>query len=155
LDLKKAYDCINWDFLRLILLQIGFGLMTSNWVMSCVTNVTFAVLVNGETTSFFQSGRGLRQGCPLSPLLFILVMEGLSLLLKKGQVDRKFTRVKVSRIIKILHLFFVDDVLIMSKSFLQEWREIDKILKLFCRASGLQVNMAKSTFTIGAFRGKI
>jgi hypothetical protein len=89
LDLKKAYDCINWDYLRLILIQTGFGLLTTNWIMSCVSSSTFAVLLNGETTSFFQSGRGLRQGCPLSPLLFILVMEGLSLLLKKGQVEGK------------------------------------------------------------------
>jgi hypothetical protein len=68
LDLKKAYDCINWDFLRMILIQTGFGLLTTNWVMSCVTSATFAVLVNGETTSFFRVVGDLRQGCPLSPL---------------------------------------------------------------------------------------
>jgi hypothetical protein len=131
LDLKKAYDCINWDFLRLTLLQTGFGLLTTKWIMSCVTSATIAVLINGETTSFFQSGRGLRQGCPLSPLLFILVMEGLSLLLKKGQAEGKLSGVKVSRLVKILHLFFVDDVLIMTKATLQEWREIEIILKIF------------------------
>jgi hypothetical protein len=105
LDLKKAYDCINWDFLRLILLQSGFSLQTTNWILSCVISAKFAVLINGETSPFFQSGRGLRQGCPLSPLLFILVMEGLSLMLKKGQDEGKLSGVKVSRIVKILHLF--------------------------------------------------
>jgi hypothetical protein len=137
LDLKKAYDCINWDFLRLILLQTGFGVSTTKWIMGCVSNATFAVLINGETTSFFQSERGLRQGCPLSPLLFILVMEGLSFLLKKSQVDGIITGVKVTRLVKILHIFFVDDVLLMTKENLQEWREIEIILKTFCRASGL------------------
>jgi hypothetical protein len=70
-------------------------------------------------------------------LLFILVMEGLSLLLKKGQSEGKLTGVKVSRLVRIIHLLFVDDVLIMTKASLQEWQEIDKILKIFCRALGL------------------
>jgi hypothetical protein len=146
LDLKKAYDCINWDFLRLTLLQTGFGLPTTNWILSCVNTTTYAVLINGESTHFFQSGRGLRQGCPLSPLLFILVMEGLNLSLKKGQAEGKLTGVKVSRLIKILHLLFVDDVLIMSKASIEEWKVIDEILNVFCRATSLVVNLQKSTF---------
>jgi hypothetical protein len=105
LDLKKEYDFINWDFLRLSLLQSGFGLPNTNWILSCVTSATYAMMINGEPTYFFQSGRGLRQGCPLSPLLFIFVMEGLNLSLNKGHADGKLTGVKVSRVIKILHLF--------------------------------------------------
>jgi hypothetical protein len=86
------------------------------------------------------------QGCPLSPLLFILVMEGLSLLLKKGHVEGKLSGIKVSRIVKILHLLFVDDVLIMTNDSLQEWREIKEILKIFCCTTRLQINWSKSTF---------
>jgi hypothetical protein len=52
LDLKKAYDCTNWDFLRLILLQCGFGLPTTNWIMGCVTSTSYAILINGEATKF-------------------------------------------------------------------------------------------------------
>jgi hypothetical protein len=107
LDLKKSFDCIDWDYLRLILTQMGFNHSTITWIMSCVTSATFVVLVNGEPSSFFHSGRGLRQGCPLSPLLFICVMEGLSLLLKKIQSEGRITGVKVSRLVKILHLLFV------------------------------------------------
>jgi hypothetical protein len=99
----------------------------------------------GRLLDFFRSGRGLRQGCPLSPLLFILVMEGLSLLLKESKWEGKLSGIKVSRIIKILHLFFVDDVLIMTSATLQEWMEIDRLIKLFCKASGLQVNETKTT----------
>jgi hypothetical protein len=100
-DLKKDNDCIDWDFLRLILIQLDFGSMVTNLLMSCVISATYAVLINGEPSSFFQQGRGLRQGCPLSPLLFILVMEGLCIFLKKGQEEGKLTGVKVSRIVKI------------------------------------------------------
>jgi hypothetical protein len=145
LDLQKAYDCINWDLLRMILIQIGLGVDMTNWIMSCVVSSSFVVLLNGEATDFFKSGRGLRQGCPLSPLLFILVMEGLSLLLKESQSDGLLTGIKVSRTIKILHIMFVDDVIIMSNASLSEWWEIDKIIKLFCLASGLKVNVQKST----------
>jgi hypothetical protein len=67
LDLKKAFDCINWDFLRLILLQSGFGLHFTRWIMGCVTSATIEVLVNGEATPFFHNERGMRQGFPLSP----------------------------------------------------------------------------------------
>jgi hypothetical protein len=89
--------------------------------MSCVVSSSFTVLINEEASSFFSSVCDLHQGCPLSLLIFILVMESISLLLKKGQVEGKLTRVKVSRIIKVLHLICVDDVLIMSKVSLEEW----------------------------------
>jgi hypothetical protein len=146
LDLKKAYDCINWDFLHLILIQSGFNILLTNWILSCMTSANFVVLINGETSQMFKSGRGLRQGCPLSPLLFILVMEGLSLLLKKGKEEGKLSRVKVSRLVKILHLFFVDNVLIMNKSCIVEWLEIKCFLMILYSASGMLINCSKSIF---------
>jgi len=50
LDLRKAYDCIDWDLLRMILIQMGFGIQVTKWIMSCVTSPTYVVLINGETT---------------------------------------------------------------------------------------------------------
>jgi hypothetical protein len=90
LDLRKAYDCVSWDFLCLILVQTGFSLHSINWIMSCVVSSSFVVLINGESSPFFNSERGLGQGCLLSPLLFIRVMESISILLKKGQVEGHF-----------------------------------------------------------------
>jgi hypothetical protein len=84
LDLKQAFDCVNWNFLHLVLLQCGFGLLFTNWILGCISSATLAVLVNGEVTKTFRCERGLRQGCPLSPLLFILILEGLSILLKNS-----------------------------------------------------------------------
>jgi hypothetical protein len=108
--------------------------------MSCLTNANFAVLINDKPSNFFHSGRGLRQGCPLSLLLFILFMEGLSLLLKKSQAEGRITGIKVLRLVKILHLLFVDDVLIMNNDRLLKWREISRLLMVFCSAMVLQIN---------------
>jgi hypothetical protein len=84
-----------------------------------------------RTLYFLPQWQRPRQGCPLSLLLFILVMEGLSLLLKKIQAEGRITGIKVSRLVKILHLLFVDDVLIMTNASLLEWREISRLLKIF------------------------
>jgi hypothetical protein len=146
LDLKKAFDCIDWDFLRLILVKTGFSQQTIKWIMSCITSANLTILVNGEASTFFRMGRGLRQGFPLSPLLFTLAMEALSLLLKSAYSEGKISGIKISRTIKILHLLFVDDVLILSKGTLQDWIEIKEILHLFCIATGLTINWDKSSF---------
>jgi hypothetical protein len=144
LDLQKAYDCIDWDLLRMILIQVGFGIQFTNWIMSCVSTSTFAVLINGEATKLFRSSRGLRQGDPLSPLLFILVLEGLSLILKESKATGKLVGINVSIMLRILHIFFVHDILIMTNATISEWVEIDRIIKFFCKASGLKVNEQKS-----------
>jgi hypothetical protein len=54
LDLKKAFDCVNWDYLRMILLQSGFGYLFTSWIMGCISSASIAVLINGEATSFFE-----------------------------------------------------------------------------------------------------
>jgi hypothetical protein len=146
LDLRKAYDMISWEFLRMILIKSGFGLATTRWIMSCVKSVSYVVLINGEPSQFFQRGKGLRQGCPLSPLIFILVMESLSILFQKEKEVGTLTGIKISTITKILHLLFVDDVLILTKACLVEWTVIDGILKVFQKATGLHINEGKSTF---------
>eukprot|EP00253_Pinus_taeda_P016641 PITA_16641 len=81
IDLSKAFDKISWLFLRMILTHLGFPLEFTRWIMRCITSVSFAILINGSTSHSFQAERGIRQGCPLSPLLFLLVMEGLSRLI--------------------------------------------------------------------------
>jgi hypothetical protein len=145
LDLKKAFDSIDWGFLRLILLSAGFGIKMTDWMMACVSSASFVVLINGEATKFFRSERGLRQGCPLSPYLFILIMEGLSLLLTKNVSEQQISGIKVSKFINLVHLIFVDDVLLMSKATPSEWIVILELLQIFCTASGLSINFTKST----------
>jgi len=78
IDLSKSHNRLSWLYLQLLLLHIGFELQVVKWIMACVTTISFAILINGPRSSFFKSGQGLRQGCPLSPLFFLLVVEGLS-----------------------------------------------------------------------------
>ena len=83
LDMMKAYDQVDCGFLRLVLLQVGLSLETIDCIMGCVTIANFPILINGSPFNFLKSSRGLRQGCPLSLLLFLLVVEGLSRTIQK------------------------------------------------------------------------
>jgi hypothetical protein len=146
LDLKQAFDCVNWNFLHLILIQCGFGVATTNWILGCLTTASLAVLINGKVTKTFHNERGLRQGCPLSPLLFILVLECLSILLKRSKLEGNLTGIRVSRLTQILHLLFVDDVIIMTSVSMSKWKEIFTVLNAFCSVTGLKINYQKSLF---------
>lgn len=124
LDLQKAYDRANWTFLRFILLQIGLTVEIVNWIIGCISSANFAVLINGSPSHFFKGNRGLRQGCPLSPYIFILVIEGLGLMLKRAKEQKINKGVKVVGSMFITHLLYVDDALIFGDRSVPEWRAI-------------------------------
>jgi len=89
--------------------------------MGCATYANFTVLINGKPTKFFKSTRGLRQGCPLSPFLFLLVVEGLSRAIKKQVRDKNLEEILVARGLYITHLMFVDDIILFGNGLLGEW----------------------------------
>lgn len=84
IDLHKAYDCVDWSFIRCLLAKIGLRPNMINWVMACVEGVNYAIIINGIPSYFFPIARGLHQGCPLLPLIFILAMNTLSLHINKA-----------------------------------------------------------------------
>ena len=84
LDIEKAYDTLNWNFLLSSLQKMGFGERWIEWIKWCITTVSFSVIVNGSPIGYFKSTRGLRQGDPLSPYLFVLGMEVFSILINKA-----------------------------------------------------------------------
>ena len=97
LDMSKAYDRVEWDYLKAILLKLGFHARWVMLIMECVSSATYSVLVNGEPTGYIKPSRGLRQGDPLSPYLFLICAEGLSALIRKAEHDRLIHGVAISR----------------------------------------------------------
>lgn len=85
LDISKAYDCTEWGFLRHILTKLGFSARWVKWVMLCVSSISYSIILNGCPRDYIIPSRGLRQGDPLSPYLFILCAEGLSTLIAKKE----------------------------------------------------------------------
>ena len=98
LDIQKAYDHVNWDYLLNILRQMGFGDKWVKWMEVCIKTVRFSVLVNGEPIGFFASERGLRQGDPLSPFLFILAMEGFDSMMRTAIQKRWISGFQMKRV---------------------------------------------------------
>ena len=107
------------------------------WILQCITTVSYSVLINGESTSFFNPKAGLRQGDPLSSYIFILCMEALSTTLSKAQEDKMIHGIRIARSAPSLsHLFFVDDALFFFKGIPRICWKLKEILSDFCEKSG-------------------
>ncbi|CAN0837140.1 Putative ribonuclease H protein At1g65750, partial [Linum grandiflorum] len=139
IDISKAYDRVEWQYLEAVLHRFGFADKWVHWMMMCVRSVHYMVLVNGEGVGPIVPSRGLRQGCPLSPFLFILCAEGLSAVIKHAV---ETGRLQGSRVVRgapwITHLLFVDDSFFFARATFDEARELRKILDRYALASGHQ-----------------
>lgn len=151
LDMSKAYDRIEWGFLESVLSRFGFCSPFINSIMSCVTTVSYSVLLNGSPSHNFNPTQGLRQGDPLSLYLFILCAEALSALILQAESHGSLHGARVCRNApSISHFFFDDDSLIFGRATASEMTTVKDIIEQYSRASGQKVNYEKSEVSFSA-----
>ncbi|CAM8911363.1 unnamed protein product [Rhodiola kirilowii] len=145
LDMSKAYDRIEWSFLEKIMRKMGFNELWISWVMLCVSTVKYRVKFNDCLTDVVVPSRGLRQGDPLSPYLFILCMELLDAKLVDAVNRGVLSGVKISRPAPcISHLFFADDAILFFKATVEQATYLKRIIGSYEMLSGQRVNYNKS-----------
>eukprot|EP00253_Pinus_taeda_P018718 PITA_18718 len=145
LDLSKAYDRLSWNYLAKVLESFGFCRRWIEWIHSLISSPIFSILVNGTPSKTFSTSRGLRQGDPLSPFLFILAAEGLGRFIKKEREANKIKGLKLwGNNLCLTHQQFVDDIMLFGEPTVKEVKHLRKILDLFTEASSLEINRDKS-----------
>nr|GFB35118.1 RNA-directed DNA polymerase, eukaryota [Tanacetum cinerariifolium] len=142
-DFAKAYDSVRWDYLDAILNSFGFGSKWRSWIRGSLHSSMASILVNGSPTSEFQFYRGLKQGDPLAPYLFILVMESLHLSFSRVVEEGTFTGIKIDSSITLSHLFYADDAIFIGKWSQGNLNCIAHMLRCFSLLSGLSINLQK------------
>jgi len=153
-DMSKAYDRVEWDFIELVMERLGFHKIWIRWIMQCITTVSYSYLLNGTAQGLVTPQRGLRQGDPLSPFIFILCSEVLSGLCNKAQIRGDFTGIKLGKKSpRINHLLFADDTMFFCKSDPQDCETLMIILQQYEQASGQFINPQKSAVTFSARTG--
>ncbi|XP_027096071.1 uncharacterized protein [Coffea arabica] len=149
LDMTKAYDRVSWPFLLQVLRRFGFGVRWIDMIWRLISNVWFSVLINGATQGFFKSSRGLRQGDPISPGLFVISAEVLSRLLNSLLLSKGFKPFKVPPgCPSITHLAYADDVIIFSSGLKRSIQLVMNVLHSYVSVSGQKVNHQKSCFLL-------
>ena len=156
LDMSKAYDRVEWSYLEAIMRRLGFHEKWIELMMMCVSTVSCSVLINGEPKGKFIPSRGLRQGDPILPYLFLLCVEGLSAMLKKEVRDGKIKGVAVSRgAPSISHLLFADDSIIFCRASVLECDRVMKVLEDYERVSGQKLNKDKTSIYFSKNTGRV
>lgn len=146
LDISNAYDRIEWEVLKAILLKMGFSQWWVHLVLQCVTTVGYSIKHGEYVMDSIQPSRGLRQGDPLSPYLFILCAEGLSSLLRRYEEKNWIHGVKICRKAPtITRMLFADDSYLFCRADPEEAVRVNDLLASYERASGQQVNKEKSS----------
>jgi hypothetical protein len=145
LDFEKAYDRVNWDFLKEVLLRKGFTGAYMHRILQLVSGGQTAISVNGEIGPFFRNKRGVRQGDPISPLLFDLVADALDGMLTRAKEAGHFAGV-VPHLIEggVSHLQYADDTIILIQNTQLGITNLKFLLICFELLSGMKINFHKS-----------
>lgn len=138
LDFEKAFDNLNWKYILRMLNLMGFPRLWIKWMKECLQSAWVSVLVNGSPTKEFQMQKGVRQGDPISPFLFIIAVEGLNWLFKRALNQGILNGLVIGNDGPVItHLQFADDTLVFCKANLEEVQVVKKILCDFEEFSGL------------------
>lgn len=150
LDLSKAYDRVDWEFLRRAMQGLGFAHRWVDWIMSCVTSVRYSVKFNGTLLDSFSPSRGLRQGDPLSPFNFLFVADGLSAMLHREVQTNQIIPLKVCRRAPgISHMLFADDTLLFFKADRQQAIRVQQLINKYANGTGQLINLDKGSIMFG------
>ncbi|XP_074318184.1 uncharacterized protein LOC141654978 [Silene latifolia] len=148
-DMSKAYDRLNWNFVKCTLLSMNFPSKFVQLIMNCISSVSYEVLINGSPGKSFRPKTGIRQGDPMSPYIFALCTEVLSQLLCDAQDKKLLNGIQLSRNAPpISHLLFADDSIFFMDAKISHCETLMGLLKLYGDDSGQRINDAKTTITI-------
>nr|XP_043611998.1 uncharacterized protein LOC122583683 [Erigeron canadensis] len=151
----KLLGEVNATLIALIPKKFGFHDMMVKWIMACVSSSKFSICLNGEIHGYFKGGRGLRQGNPISPYLFTLVMEVFSLIMKKNiEQSEEFRYHYGCKELKLSHMCFADDLLVICKGNCGSLKVVKKSLDEFSEISSFRPNMGKSTIFFGCLNDR-
>lgn len=143
------------DFLISMMAKIGFAPLFCRWIKECISTVSFSILVNGTPTGYILPKRGLRQGDPLSPFLFLFYTEGFSMLFRRGLKQGALHGFKMMpKGIPITHLFFADDYVLFGNATVDEAKKVVQVLKVYAQESGQEINLSKSSVFFGSKTSK-
>ena len=144
LDMSKAYDRVEWSFIEKVMEKTGFHEKWIQLIMQCITTVSYSMIINGSVHGCIFPTRGLRQGDPLSPYLFLLCVDGFSSLIKDATRNQMLSGISICRgCSMVTHLFFANNSLLFCKATNQECHKLIEILGLYEVASGQKVNAEK------------
>lgn len=143
--MSKAYDRVEWGFLQRVMYKVGFLQSWINKILRCISSVSFTFKYNGGVSGSLIPARGLRQGDPISPYLFLLCADAFSTLIRKAERDNLISGARICfGAPRITHLFFADDSILFVKAKLQECSKIADIISIYERASGQKVSLSKT-----------
>lgn len=154
IDVSKVFDSVQWPFVLQSLEAIGVPQRFLHWVRLCITTPSFSVQVNGELGGYFQSSRGLRQGCSLSPYLFVMCMNVLSHKIDKAAREKKFNYHPRCQSLSLTHLCFADDLMIFVEGSKKSIEGALSVFDEFTKWSGLSISIEKSTLYMAGVAGE-